>query len=245
MIDYRIVDLDTYKRKDILKHFLSYDSPKTGFTVDIDVTALIEFCKKEHCSFFLTFLHILALSADSIPQFRYRLHRLTPEEKMDPKHSKCTDKGPFKDLEVREYSKCLTSHTESQDDEVYCYCFLDHYMPWKEYIETAAAIQQKARKDPSLTNNREAIEVYYFLSCVPWVHYTNCIHPWGDRFDSNPRIGWGKYEADFRGRMMMPLTVNVHHGLVDGQHMAKFYKAVEENIEKLIAGIDPFDDRNT
>ena len=238
--EYRIVDLDTYKRKTILEYFLSLSSPQTGFTVDVDVTELIRFCKENRCSFFLTFLHIAALSADSVPQFRHRLHRLTEEEKKDPRHSKYPDKGPFKDLEIRVYEKCPTSHTEQGDSETYCYCYLNHHMPWKEYIETATEIQRKARIDASLSCGPEALEVYYLLSCVPWVRYTDCIHPWGNQFDSNPRIGWGKYEADFRGRMMMPVTVRVHHGLVDGQHIALFFKKVDDNIKKLTEGYDPY-----
>ena len=35
MAEYRIVDLDTYKRKTILEYFLSLSSPQTGFTVDV------------------------------------------------------------------------------------------------------------------------------------------------------------------------------------------------------------------
>ncbi len=57
-----------------------------------------------------------------------------------------------------------------------------------------------------------------------------------DRFDSNPRMSWGKYEEDFRGRLMMPLTIAAHHGLVDGIHIGRFYENVEKNMKALIEG---------
>lgn len=34
----------------------------------------------------------------------------------------------------------------------------------------------------------------------------------------------------------MPLTAAVHHGLVDGIHLGKFYKKVEGNIRALTEG---------
>lgn len=236
MIDYKIIDLDTYKRKAHLEYFMSMQSPQTGLTVEVDVTDLKEFCKKEGCSFFLTFMHVVALSADSIPQFRQRLHKLTPEELTDPKHSRAPKEGLFKDLEIREYEESPTSNTESRgDEEMYCYCTNRHHMPWKEYIETATKNQAEARKNGTLDEDAE-IEAFYFPTCVPWVRYLDCVHPWGDCYDSNPRFSWGKFEENFKGRLMMPLTVRVHHGLVDGLQIAKFYEAVNVNIGKLIAG---------
>lgn len=235
MIKYKIIDLDTYKRRAHLEYFMSMNCPQTGITANVDVTKLKEFCKKENCSFFLAFMHIVALSADSIPQFRQRLHRVTPEERKNPEHEKAPIDGPFKDLEIREYEESPTSNTESTGDEMYCYCTNFHHVPWKEYIETATKRQAEARKNGTLEEDSE-IEAFYFPTCVPWIHYTDCIHPWGDNFDSNPRFSWGKFEEDFKGRLMMPLTVVVHHGLVDGLQIARFYENINSNIDKLING---------
>ncbi len=239
MIKYKIIDLDTYKRKAHLEYFMSLKSCQTGLTANVDVTLLKDFCKKEGCSFFLTFMHIVALSADSIPQFRQRLHRVTKEERKSPEHSKTPTEGPLKDLEIREYEESPTSNTESTKDEMYCYCTNYHHMPWKEYIDEALKNQTEARKNGTLDEDSE-IEAFYFPTSVPWIHYTDCIHPWGDSFDSNPRFSWGKFEEDFRGRLMMPVTVMVHHGLVDGFQIAKFYENVDENIKKLVSGHDIF-----
>jgi len=45
--------------------------------------------------------------------------------------------------------------------------------------------------------------------------------------DSVPRIAWGKFFED--GEFLkMPLGVQVHHALVDGVHMGRFYEKVQD-----------------
>lgn len=223
MIDYKVIDLNTYPRKAHLEYFMTMSHPQLNITAEVDVTELKQFCEKEGCSFFLSFLHVVALSADSIPQLRQRIHRLAPGD------------GSLPEFEIREYSQSPTSHTEATGDELYCYCALYHHMPWDEYIVTATKLQQEARARGSLEEDAE-IEAFYFPTCIPWIHYSDVVHPMTDRFDSNPRFSWGKYAEDFRGRLMMPLTVAAHHGLVDGIHIGKFYENVEINIAALIEG---------
>lgn len=239
MLNYRIIDLNTYPHKAHLEYFMSMNTPHVQLTAQVDVTDLHQFCKREGCSFFLSFLHIVALSADSIPQFRQRIHRLTPEEMLMPEHAGAPAEGLLAGVEIREYDESPTSHTESTGNELYCYCSLYHHMPWNEYISKASDAQQRARISGTLDEDDE-IEAFYFPTCVPWIHYTECVHPAGGAADSNPRFSWGKYEEDHRGRLMMPLTVMVHHGLVDGLQIGKFYGNVEKNMTALIEGSLPF-----
>lgn len=235
MLAYRVLDLETYPRRAHLEYFMSMEHPQVNVTSEVDVTDLKDFCKRENCSFFLSFLHIAALSADAVPQFRQRLHRLTPEELLLPEHASVPRDGFLAGVEIREYAQSPTSHTEPTHDEMYCYCTLSHHMPWNEYIALAAERQKQAREAGSLEEDDE-IEGFYFPTCLPWFHYSDIVHPMTDRYDSNPRFSWGKFEENFRGRLMMPLTVAVHHGLVDGLHIGKFYANVEKNMAALING---------
>lgn len=227
MIDYKVIDLNTYARRAHLEYFMSMERPQVNVTAEVDVTELRKFCKEKGCSFFLAFLHVVALSADSIPQFRQRIHRL-------PAY-KANSAGALYGFEIREYSESPTSHTESTGDELYCYCTLGHHRSWDEYIGDATKRQQMAREKGSLEEDAE-IEAFYFATCIPWIYYTDIVHPTTDRYDSNPRFSWGKFKEDYRGRLMMPLTVVAHHGLVDGIHIGKFYSNVEKNIDLLIKG---------
>lgn len=219
MINYKVIDLNNYKHKAHLDYFMGMQYPQVNVTSNVDVTDLKSYCKREGISFFLTFLHIVAISADAIPQFRQRIHRLSPDSD---------------DFEIREYEQSPTSHTEATSDELYCYCPLFHHVPWAEYIDTATKEQQIARTTGTLEEHTE-IEAFYFASSVPWLNYSSVVHPMENKFASNPIFSWGKFEEDFRGRLMMPMTVIVHHGLVDGKQIGMFYDNLSKNMALLLS----------
>ena len=67
-MNYRILDMDTFARKDHFDYFRTLAYPYVGVTVTVDVTALVRECKKNQWSFFLTFLHAAACAANAIPE---------------------------------------------------------------------------------------------------------------------------------------------------------------------------------
>jgi chloramphenicol O-acetyltransferase type A len=69
-----------------------------------------------------------------------------------------------------------------------------------------------------------------FLSCVPWFSFTSATHPVDVRSgDSIPRISWGRtIERD--GRTLMPVNLQLHHGLADGLHVAQFLEALQASL---------------
>ena len=202
------IDLENYVRKDHFLYFCGLENPYVGLTADVEVSSLVRACKEKKQSFYLAFMHAAALAADTIPEFRRRIL----------------------DKEIWEYAECPTSHTEPLENGTYCYCTLYHHMPLREYFQKAeeqrAAVVSKGKLEED-----EEVDGMYFVTCVPWLHYSALVQPLGR--DSNPRISWGKYEEDFRGRQMMPVTVLLHHGLADGLHIAKFYEALNEQIGKI------------
>ncbi|WP_428866904.1 CatA-like O-acetyltransferase [Clostridium sediminicola] len=52
-----------------------------------------------------------------------------------------------------------------------------------------------------------------------WVSFTSITHPIQmNPVHSVPRIAWGKYFEE-NGKIKLPLSVQVHHSLVDGIHV--------------------------
>lgn len=52
--------------------------------------------------------------------------------------------------------------------------------------------------------------------------------------ESNPRITWGKYEENARGRLTLPVTVLLHHALADGLHLWLFYQGLEREMGSVL-----------
>lgn len=210
-MSYRVIDLETYPRRQHFEYFSSLQYPYVGVTSNVDVTELVQFCKDRKYSFYLVFLHLASLAADSVGEFRRRI----------------------RDHGVIEYDECPTSHIELREDGTYCYCTLRHNMPLDAYIEYAEEARRQCRENGSIDED-EAVESMYFISTLPWVHYTALIQPVAGGEESNPRITWGKFEADWQGRKQLPVTVLAHHGLVDGIHIARFYQNLEEKIRETV-----------
>ena len=209
-MSYKQIDMETYPRKAHFEHFRTQAYPYVGITADVDVTEVLDWCRAHNRSFYLTFMHIAALAADEIPEFRRRIH----------------DGG------IVEYSECPTSHVEPMDDDTYRYCKLEHHMPLDKYFEKAAEAQEECRRRMDLLAEEDE-ESMYFISAVPWLHYTALLQPVAGGDESNPRITWGRYEKNHEGKMMMPLTVLAHHSLMDGIHIARFFENVKQGMKYL------------
>ena len=205
------LDLDNYPRKDHLQYFSSLQYPYVGVTCNVDVTDLVNFCKEKKYSFFLTFLHIVAHSANNVKELRHRL----------------------RNGKVLEYDVCPTSHTELREDGTYCYCTLHHNKELKEYIPYAEKVRKQCRQNGNIEEDDTA-ESMFFISSTPWLHFTSLVQPTAGGDDSNPRIIWGKWQEDFKGRKQMPVAIQVHHGLLDGLHLAHFYQNISDEIKATI-----------
>ncbi len=205
------IDMENFPRRKHFEYFCSLQYPYVGVTNHVDVTELVQFCKKQQYSFYLVFLHLAALAADSVREFRQRVHN----------------------KEIIEYSECPTSHIELLDNGTYCYCTLHHHMPLEDYIVCAEKARKLCREKGNIEED-EDVESMYFVSTLPWLHYTSLIQPVAGGEESNPRITWGKFQKDHNGREQLPVTVLAHHGLVDGIHIAQFYQNLEKQIRETI-----------
>ena len=209
------IDMATYPRRDHFAHFCAMAYPYVGVTVDVDVTDLLALCREKGYSFYLMVLHAVALAADGVEEFRRRI-----------------DQGG-----IVEYEQCPTSHTELKPDGTYAYCTLHHHMPLGEYLQKAEAARTAARESGSIDEDDD-VQSMYFISTLPWLHYTQLIQPVACGEESNPRFTWGKYQQNAEGRVMMPLSVLVHHALADGLHIAEFYEAFNRQMHQLCAGME-------
>jgi len=204
------IDMEGFPRREHFEYFSTIPDPYFGVTVMVDATKLVGFSKSKGASFNLCFIHAAALAANAVPELRRRIY----------------------DGKIVEYDSCDTSHIELAPDETYCYCTLRHGMPWDEYLDYAVGEREKCLIAPSIEEDEDP-EGCFFVTSLPWLHYTDLRLPTNDGFGSNPRIACGKYEADKNGRLMLPVTVFANHALADGLHLSKFYANLNAEIEKL------------
>ena len=208
-MNYRVIDMGRDPRRAQYDYFRSLANPYAGVTVNVDITALLDWTKRTGSNFFLTVLYAVSRAANSVPELRRRI----------------------RGEQVVEYVWCPTSHTVALADGSYCYCTLTADMSLADFLPYAKEAQEMAKKEPTLDDGEEA-ESLLFISCVPWLSYTALTQPVPSPADSNPRITWGKYFRQ-EGRTLLPFTLLVHHALADGLHIARFYEALDRELENI------------
>lgn len=206
-MDYKYLDMETYKRKNHFEYFNSLAYPYVGLTVNVDITDLLKTIKAKRLPFFLSICYCVSRAANRVPEFRQRILN----------------------NQIIEYDDCLTSHTVALSDGTFCYCDLDSNRPFEDYICYAAYEQEKAKQKNSIDENADDALGKIFISTIPWVSYTALINPTPVPADSNPRITWGKYFMQ-NEKVLLPVSVLCHHALVDGLHISRFYDFLNEEI---------------
>lgn len=206
-MDYKYLDMETYKRKNHFEYFNSLAYPYVGLTVNVDITDLLKTIKAKRLPFFLSVCYCVSRAANRVPEFRQRILN----------------------NQIIEYDDCLTSHTVALSDGTYCYCDLDSNRSFEDYICYAVYEQEKAKQKNSIDENADDTLGKIFISTIPWVSYTALINPTPVPADSNPRITWGKYFMQ-NEKVLLPVSVLCHHALVDGLHISKFYDFLNEEI---------------
>ena len=207
---YRYLEMESYKRKGHFEYFNSMAYPYVGLTVDTDITGLLKTIRREGLPFFLTFCYCASRAANGVAEFRQRI--------LDGK--------------IIEFDRCQTSHTVALEDGTYCYCTLDSSMPFRNYIAYAKEEQEKAKRAPSIQEEESEALDKFFISTLPWLSYTALVQPVPFPADSNPRITWGKY-FEQGDRVLLPVSVLCHHALVDGRHIANFYRLLTREMEQI------------
>lgn len=206
-MDYRIIDMASYKRKNHFQYFNSFAYPYVGTTVNVDISALLGKVREEKLPFFLSACYCAARAANCVPELRQRIRM----------------------GEIIEFERCRVSHTLALEGGTYCYCVLEDASDFYGYLAAGRRAQENAKRLASIEEDPEEVLEKFFVSSVPWLSYTALVQPVPSPADSNPRITFGKFFSQ-DGKTLLPVSLLCNHALVDGIHIAAFYQAMEREI---------------
>lgn len=195
------IDVDSWNRKELYCFFKDFAEPFYGITADIDVTKLYLKCKSENQSFFVGSLYKILSAVNRCEPFRLRI-----------------ESG-----ELYRYDKIHVSPSIGKDNGTFAFSFM-HYHPdfslFKSEVENEI---EKVKKVDGMNYTADAArqDTIHF-SAIPWVRFTSLSHA---RYlkgeDSAPKISTGKITRS-GDKYIMPLSVHVHHSLVDGKDVGEF-----------------------
>ena len=196
---------DPHQRR-AFEFFNALNHPHHSMVVQVDLGRLPEFLKDHNYRFTEGVLWLITRAANDLPRFRWRI----------------------RGNEVVEHRAVRPSLTvKTQRSETFSFCTVAYAPRAATFLENYRRAYARVQTEPSFADETGADD-YLFVSSVPWVSFTSLEHamPYHPT-DSVPRITWGKTHEDFRGAARLPLGVQVHHAVVDGQHVGDFYRRVE------------------
>ncbi len=207
---YDLIDIETWKRKDLFRFFQDYDNPTWDLMCDVRITSFYNAIKAQDHSFFLSFLYVGSLACNAIDELKYRID---------------------KEGKVRQYHTVHPGSTILYDNETYGYGYFDYQEDFGAFMRKAKVDFENQKQKKGLDAKEEDLARIYF-SPIPWVSFTGFRHPYRKSGNTSiPMIVFGKfYERD--GERYLPVGLTLHHGLADGFHAGKFFSTLQNFLDQ-------------
>ena len=196
------------------KHFDFFNGmnhPHFSITANVDISLFIAQSKASGLPFSHSLIYCLSRTANEIKEFRWRIRENT----------------------VIEHQTVHPSFTVSNDkSDVFSFCTVTFKNGINTFIAEAKKVQENMKSNPSL-EDQPGRDDYLFLSAIPWVSFTSIQHAMHFHpHDSVPRISWGKF-FEQNGKILMPVSIQAHHALVDGRHMGVYFETLQNHLNSI------------
>jgi chloramphenicol O-acetyltransferase type A len=206
----KYLDLETWPRRDLFEFFRGYQNPYFNICTRLDITQLMGVLRdRPGVSISLAYHYFALRIANEIEPFHYRLEG---------------------DDSVIIHGVINGGTTVLLPNETFTYAYFDYHEDFHQFITEAGEAIEKVRAEGSLKPTMRYDLIYF--TTLPWVSFTSFAHArTPGRGESIPRIAFGKFLRD-GDRIHLPISVEVHHALMDGLHVGRFFISLEEALAK-------------
>lgn len=202
----RAIALETYPRRRLFEHFSTFEIPVVSRTLQIDVTGVREYAKRNNRRFSLTLAFILTRATNHVPQMRHRIQ----------------------DDILVDFDRIIPSFTLLSEEKIVYFSkgvFTDSFEA--DYHRNIAINERAIRGCDQITGPENQGQI--FITNIPWYSFTAIQHPYCRQNASIPIFSIGKLYAD-NGRIMAPFGLQTHHALTDGYHIGMFLDIVTRHL---------------
>ena len=210
-MNYKTIDLNTWDRGKLFTFYIEKMRVVMSLTVDMDVTPLVGFAKENGLKFYPAMIWVVSKVVNAHDEFKYSWNadgNLIKWDVVSPSYAHFHKEDENFTKTVTEFSDDLLEfHARFLSDR-------------KKYKDVRAIAENQPPN-------------FFDVTCLPWVKYKHFdVHVFDEGKFLAPVITWGKYEPEC-GKLMMPLTMNIHHAAADGFHLSRFFNEVQELIDAL------------
>ena len=199
------IDIQTWKRREHFFLYKNFANPFFSMTADVDAGPTRDACGSPGGpSFFLATLYLALRACNEIEAFRTRVR----------------GDGAWVHDEVS------ITPTVLRPDDTFGFGRLDPAPDYRTFEAAGKRALAEARKVKPLAISHPDDDLVYH-STSPWVRFTSFTNALDGGSGSVPRVVFGKCVRDGT-RWPMPVGVEVHHSVVDGLDVGRFYERFEE-----------------
>ena len=196
------LDLSTWKRREHFEFFREFEQPFFNICSEMDVTALVEFASGTGRSFFLSTLFLSLKAANEIEELRLRI----------------------RSEEVVIHPAISAGSTVLREDETFGFGYFDYSTNFDRFEANGLEVLALAGSPGVLQPSADRDDLIYY-SVLPWISFSSFAHARRcPATDCIPRIVFGKRSDNCK----LPISIEVHHALVDGLHVGRFLERFQE-----------------
>ena len=201
----KYLDIENWARRDLFEFFRGYEKPHFNICTRIDVTRLLNLLRdRPGVSVSLAYLYFALRVANEIEPFHYRL----------------------KDGKVIVVDVINGGTTVLLPNESFSYAYFDYQENFEKFVLGGTQSIEKVQAEGLLKPTMRDDLIYFTV--LPWVSFTSFAHArTPGRGESVPRIAFGKFINE-NERTALPISVEVHHALMDGLHVGRYLTRLEE-----------------
>lgn len=202
----RYLDTEGWNRRPHFEFFRGYHNPFFNVCAHLDAAPLLEVTRGPGgVSFFIASHYFSLRAANEVEPFRYRL------------------RGD----RVLVHERVHVGTTLLLADETFTFVYFDYAEDFAAFHERARACVEGAHAAGVRLDERADRDDLVYHSVIPWASFTGISHARrGAGEESVPKISFGKYREE-GGRAPMPVSVEVHHALMDGLHVGRYFERLE------------------
>ncbi|UOE39364.1 chloramphenicol acetyltransferase [Chryseobacterium oryzae] len=199
----KIIDIEKWNRKEHFEFFSSMKSPYFGFTTEVDCTVAFNLAKENNHSFFAVYLYKSMAAIHTIEELKLRI--------VDDK--------------LIVFDEVHVGSTIGREDGTFGFSFFEYSPDFTIFNENLQNEIQRVQNSSGLGISNDILPLNHIRhTTIPWNTFTNVLHPTNfDPKECIPKITFGKFSIK-NNRKMMPVSIEAHHGLADGIHLAKYFE---------------------
>ncbi len=200
------LNIHTWNRKAHFNHFNALEDPYFAVTVPFEVSKAYRYAKQNGISFFGKYLHDCMKAINNVENFKYRIEN----------------------NEVIVHDVIHASATLMRSDNTFGFSFINFDEDLGVFLNNINKEKERIENGSDLYPPDNTLDCIY-CSALPWFSFTGHKEPFSGITDSVPKFGYSKFEQKGED-LIMNVSINVNHALVDGYHVGLFCEAFQKNL---------------